>query len=100
MSSSMPFSRSIVRTASMMSRLISVHLVDQVPPYDRRVRDGNRLGPLGTQPESVVVGGEHLAAKALASLDLVRGAQRDPAADGVPEMGLLAKRPLDPRRGD
>src|SRR5205085_1575325 len=98
--SSIPFSRSIVLTASMISRLMSLPLVDHVAPHDLVVRDEYRLGAIGAELHAPLARVEDLAAESLAAADLVLRAQRDPAADGVGEVGGLAERPLHARRGD
>src|SRR5438876_6016312 len=98
--SSIPFSRSIVLTASMISRLMSLPLVDHVAPYDLAVRDEHGLGALGAQAEALVAGGEDLAAEPLPAADLLRRPDGDPAADRSSEVRRLAEWPLEARRGD
>src|SRR5919204_5225797 len=98
--SSIPFSRSIVLTASMISRLMSLPLVDHVAPHDLVVRDEYRLGALGAELHAPLARIDDLAAEALAAADLVLRPERDAAADGVGEVGGLAERPLEARRGD
>src|SRR5690349_2395460 len=86
----MPLSRSISRTASMISWLISHPLVDQVRPHDLVVRD------LGLVDRHVVlVGEDDLAAEpALARAEL------DPASDDAGEVVRLAEGPSRARRRD
>src|SRR5918999_1433756 len=98
----MPFSRSSARTASMISRLMSVprSVVDQVPPHDRVVRDLHRLGALRRQLQAPLPGRDELATEALASADFAGRSQSDPTADGPLEVRGLAQRPLGARRGD
>src|SRR5205085_9367407 len=98
--SSIPFSRSIVLTASMMSRLIPLPLVNQVAPHDRVVRDVRRLAVRDADRQTSVVCGENSALEALPPSDLALRAERDLPADHVPEMGRLAERPLEARRRD
>src|SRR5256714_6727142 len=98
--SSIPFSRSIVLTASMISRLMSLPLVDHVAPHDLVVRDEYRLGAPGAELHAPLARVEDLAAEPFPAADLVLRAQRDAAADGVGEVGGLAERPLEARRGD
>src|SRR5438552_13422474 len=97
--SSIPFSRSIVRTASMISRLIVLPFVDQVAPDDRFVRDLDAVAVRG-QPKPPLLGGEDLSPEARPAADLLRGAERDLPADDVSEVRRLAQRPSEPRRGD
>src|SRR5436190_1472792 len=70
--SSIPFSRSIVLTASMMSRLIPLPLVDQVAPHDRVVRDVRRLAVRDADRQTSVVCGENSALEALPPSELDR----------------------------
>src|SRR5919204_4020144 len=98
--SSIPFSRSIVLTASMISRLMSLPLVDHVAPHDLVVRDEYRLAAVRAELHASLTGGEDFAAEPLPPADLVLRAERDAAADRVGEMAGLAERPLEARRGD
>src|SRR5919204_5033534 len=98
--SSIPFSRSIVLTASMISRLMSLPLVDHVAPHDLVVRDEYGLAAGRAEPDAALAGVEDLAAEPLPPGDLVLSAERDAAADGAGEVGGLAERTLEPRRGD
>src|ERR687888_418439 len=98
--SSIPFSRSIVLTASMISRLISLPLVDHVAPHDLGVRDEYRLAAVRAELHASPAGVEDLAPEPPPSVDLVLRAEGDAAADGVGEVGGLAERPLQARRGD
>src|SRR5581483_10376923 len=100
-SSSIPFSFSIVLTASMISLLMSSSpFVDEVAPHDLAVRDHNGLAAAGAEAQGAFVCRDHLAAKALAAADLVLGAHGDLPADGIAEVRGRAQRPLDARRGD
>src|ERR687888_1418887 len=98
--SSIPFSRSIVLTASMISRLMSLPLVDHVAPHDLGVRDEYRLAAVRAELHASLAGVEDFATEPLPSGDLVLRAEGDAAADGVGEVGGLAERPLEARRGD
>src|ERR671933_418709 len=98
--SSIPFSRSIVLTASMISRLMSLPLVDHVAPRDLVVRDEYRLGALSAELHAPPACVQNLAAKPPPAADLVLRSERDAAAYGVGEVGGLAERPLEARRGD
>src|SRR5712691_23534 len=94
-SPSIPFSRSIVRTASMISRDISVPFVDEVAADDVLVRHLYVL-VLGLDDHGAFAGIYDLAAEALLRLR----AERDAAADGVAEMLRRAQRPGEARRGN
>src|SRR5438270_883715 len=98
--SSIPFSRSIVLPASMISRLMSLPLVDHVAPHDLLVRDEYRLAALRAEPDPLLAGGQHLAAESLPAGDLVLGADGHAPPDGVGEVRRLAERPLEARRRD
>src|ERR1051326_5782634 len=95
-SPSMPFSRSIVRTASMISRdMFLLPFCDQVAPHDRLVRDDQRF-LVRADGDRALVRVHDLAAQAPLRL----GAERDAATDDVAEVLRRAQRPLDSRRRD
>jgi hypothetical protein len=71
-------------------------LVDQVAPHDLAVRDLNRIGASGGDPNGFVVCGENLAANLLARGRL----QPDAAPDRPREVLGLAQGTLEARRGD
>src|SRR2546421_12990268 len=98
--SSIPFSRSIVLTASMISRLMSLPLVDHVAPHDLLVRDEYRLAALRAEPDPLLAHRQHLAAESLPAGDLVLGANGHAPPDGVGEVRRLAGRPPEARRRD
>src|SRR4051812_27981648 len=97
----MPFSRSISRTASTISCVISPALpfVDQVPAHDRVVRDLDCLVP-GAQLEDALACGDELAAEAGPAVERLAESERDLAADCAPEVLRLADGALDPGRRD
>src|SRR5215218_1327217 len=94
--SSMPFSRSSARTASMISRLMSIprSVVDQVSPHDRVVRDLHRLGSSGCDLQAALTRRDQLAAKTLAAAELRVGAELDLSSHRPLEVRGLAQRPL------
>src|SRR5436190_733782 len=100
MPSSMPFSFSMVWIPSMISWLMSLPLVDQIPAHDRVVPDVERLRSRDGQRHRVLAGGEHLAPKSLASFELPPRPDRDPAPYGRREVLPLAERPLGAGRRD
>src|SRR5512133_3023926 len=81
-SPSIPFSRSIVRTASMISLDISLRpFVDQIAPHDLAVRDVHCFVG-GLDGDGAIVDVDDLAAHAASRL----GAERNAVADRVAEM--------------
>src|SRR5213080_2351459 len=98
-SSSIPFSRSIARTASTISRLMPSPFVDQVAPHDRVVRDVHGLAA-GGDADRAAPGGDELAAEALPAFDRGRGAHHHAATHRTLEVGGLAQRSLEARRRD
>src|SRR5260221_7819394 len=98
-SSSIPFSRSIVLTASMISLLISLSFVDEVAPHDCLERDVH-LVFAGCDLHRALSDSDELAAEALPAGDLVGRAQGDLPADHVAEMRGRPQRALDPRGRD
>src|SRR5262249_38021984 len=105
-SSSIPFSFSIVLTASMISLLISVTpfrviaFVDEVAPHDRVIRDQNSLAAFRAEAESALVRRQDLAAEALASFDVALGAHGNLPSHHAPEVRRRSQRPLEPGRRD
>src|SRR5260221_8217253 len=99
-SSSIPFSRSIVLTASMISLLMSVPFVDEVAPHDLVVRDLHAPAVGDDERQVSVVGRGNRAAKLLPAVQLVLRPYRDGAPDRITEVRRCTQRPLDPRRGD
>src|SRR5438876_12229443 len=95
----MPFSRSIARTASTISRLMPSPFVDQIAPHDLLVRDVHCVGA-GGDAHRPAPGREQLAAEALPALDRTRGAHPDPAPHRPLEVRGLAERPFEARRRD
>ena len=94
---SIPFSRSISRTASTISWLIR-HLpfVDQIGPHDRVVRYVERLAAPVLELERPLAGCDDLAAQ-----PPVGGLDAHAAARPARSKVLAgAERPLEPRRGD
>src|SRR5580765_6815956 len=106
-SSSIPFSRSIVLTASMISLLISslpfqalLPFVDEVAPHDLAVRDLHALAVGDDERQVSVVRGGNRAAELLSTVQLVLRPYRDGPADRVAEVCRRPQRPLDPGRGE
>src|SRR5881394_3648078 len=95
----MPFSRSIARTASTISRLMPSPFVDQIAPHDLLVRDVHCVAA-GGDAHRAAAGREQLAAEALPALDRGRRAHPDAAADRTLEVRRLPERPLEARRRD
>src|SRR5919201_4144649 len=94
-SPSIPLSRSSSWTSSMISRLISAPLFDQVSPHDLRVRDVH-LVAVDADRDRFVVGTDDLASY----LGPLGGLQLDPPADRAAEVLRLAERPFEARRRD
>src|SRR5581483_9137113 len=95
-SGSIPFSRSISRTASTISCVIRyLPFVDQVGPHDLVVRYVGRLGALALEPERAFAGSDDLAAHAP-----TRGLQLHLPAESALEVLARAERALGTRRGD
>src|SRR4051812_626841 len=99
-SSSIPFSRSIVLTASMISLLISLPFVNEVAPHDRVVGDGHARAVGDGKRKLLGLGCFDRAAELLAAGDVVVDTDRDLAADRIPKVRRRAQRALDPGRGD
>src|SRR5204863_4362689 len=95
-SPSMPFSRSIVRTASMISRVMfSLPFVDQVAPDDLVVGDSHGFR-LRADGDFALARVHDLAAQA----PLRAGAERDAAADDAAEVLRGTQRPFRSGRRD
>src|SRR5438093_2061418 len=92
---SIPLSRSISWTASMISWVMALPSLDQIAPDDQLVGDFV-CGGTGGEADRAVAGVDELAAEALAAVDLLRGANRDLVADRADEVRRLAKRRLGP----
>src|SRR5262249_10591743 len=99
-SSSIPFSRSIVLTASMISLLISMPFVDEVAPDDRVVRNVHGLAASGDEAECSVFRGDDLTAELLPAGDVLRRAHGYAAPDHVAKVSGRPERSFDPRRRD
>src|SRR3712207_9450463 len=77
----------------MISWLIRLPLVDQIPAHDVVVRDVH-LRTVDADGHCPLTGGDELAAEPLAPFDLAGRADGDAAADDVLEVRALAQRPL------
>src|SRR5438477_4851316 len=92
---SMPFSRSMSRTASTISWLISLPFVDQVGPDDCVVRDVDGLVS-GVDRDGAFTRDADFPVDAVARV----GSERHASADDVPKVSLRSQRLLEARRRD
>src|SRR5215218_2815511 len=95
----MPFSRASACMASTISRDMGGLLLDEVRTVDVGVRDGDHAGRGGDR-HLAVRGADELAREALVAVARLAGADAGAAAEEAAEVGGLAERALQSRRGD